>query len=327
MGRAAMFRSAAGIVAFIVLMLSGLALALMALLFATGAPHAFPSLPGIAAALFLVALLLVWAGVTLLRRSIHAAALPSGTPDQARRRLYVAAGGALLLVVGAAVFPFVYAPRWPAKGSVQRGVYVVEPTLMSSCAENAHRIFYKKRVVTKVAQDAIVSPRNASRLLYTVACANNQSESGVFYFDGSLAAPVQANPLALLEIPPDMDLYWSPDDKFVVVPSYSKSTLLNLETGHRSEYLSELFAKKDAFSSSASFLGWSPDGKQMAMRVHSSYWVEDRSLREESGLISVNPATLIDTYVAEMPASAAIAWVIKNGTYEPAVAPAVTTSR
>lgn len=105
MGRAAMFRSAAGIVAFIVLMLSGLALALMALLFATGAPHAFPSLPGIAAALFLVALLLVWAGVTLLRRSIHAAALPSGTPDQARRRLYVAAGGALLLVVGAAVFP------------------------------------------------------------------------------------------------------------------------------------------------------------------------------------------------------------------------------
>jgi hypothetical protein len=322
-----MFRSVLGIVAFVILVLAGLALALLALVFATGAPHALPSLPQLSAILLFLTLLLVWSGVTLLRRSIRPAVSSSRTPDQTRRRLYLAAGGALALVGGTIVFPFVYAPLWPAKGSVQRGAYVVEPTLMSSCAENAHRIFYKRRVVTKVAQNAIVSPRNAARLLYTVACANNQSESGVFYFDPSLAAPVQANPLALQEIPPTMDMYWSPDDKFVVVPSYADDTILNLQTGLRSEYLTEVFAKKDAFSSSVRFLGWSPDGKQMALRIHSSYWGTGRSFREESQLISADPATLIDTYVAEMPASAAITWVIKDGSYQLAVVRAATPTR
>ncbi|PYT74420.1 MAG: hypothetical protein DMG42_10610 [Acidobacteria bacterium] len=180
-----------GIVGFIVFVLCGLGLAVVAVIFVGGAPHAFPPSPGIAAILFLLALLFVALGGVLLRRSIRAlsAMRQSGSQQQVRTSLYVVAGAALLVVVGAIVFPWVYKPWRPAKGSVQHADYMVEPTLRSACAPDAHRIFYRDRLVTKVARETTFSPRNPARLLYTVACANDGSESGVFYFDGARGAP------------------------------------------------------------------------------------------------------------------------------------------
>jgi len=173
------------------------------------------------AILFLLALLFVALGGVLLRRSIRAlsAMRQSGSQQQVRTSLYVVAGAALLVVVGAIVFPWVYKPWRPAKGSVQHADYMVEPTLRSACAPDAHRIFYRDRLVTKVARETTFSPRNPARLLYTVACANDGSESGVFYFDGARGAPVQVNPLGMDEPGDWFDSFWSPDDKFVVVPT------------------------------------------------------------------------------------------------------------
>src|SRR2546429_4929064 len=62
--------------------------------------------------------------LVLLRRSIRAlsAMRQSGSQQQVRTSLYVVAGAALLVVVGAIVFPWVYKPWRPAKGSVQHEI-------------------------------------------------------------------------------------------------------------------------------------------------------------------------------------------------------------
>src|SRR5438874_13573658 len=75
-----------GIVGFIVFVLCGLGLAVVAVIFVGGAPHAFPPSPGIAAILFLLALLFVALGGVLLRRSIRAlsAMRQSGSQQQVR---------------------------------------------------------------------------------------------------------------------------------------------------------------------------------------------------------------------------------------------------
>jgi hypothetical protein len=315
-----------GIIGFIACVLCGLGLVAVAILFVAGAPHAFPSSPGIAAILFLLALPFVVLGVVVLRRSIRAlsATWQSGSQEQLRRSLYAVAGAALLVVVGAIVFPWVYEPWWPAKGSVQHADYMVEPTLRSACGPDAHRIFYKGRVVTKVARKITFSPRNPARLLYTVACAKDGSESGVFYFDGTRGASVQANPLGMDEPGDWFDPFWSPDDKFVVVPAYGHATLVNLQTGQRSDFLSNLFSTKGAFSSDAQFRGWSPDGKKLAVVISSTYMREDRSLFRESDLVSIDPTTLTDSYVATMRKSdgwnaGQFTWTTKDGTYDLAV--------
>ncbi len=324
MGRVGVtFWPVVGIVGFIALVLCGLGLALVAIIFVSGAPHAFPPSPGIAAILFLLALLCVVLAVVLLRRSIRAlsATRQSGSQKQVRRSLYAVAGAALLVVAGAIVFPWVYEPWRPAKGSVQHGDYMVEPTLRSACSPDAHRIFHKGRVVTKVAGKIIVSPRNPARLLYTVACAKDGSESGVFYFGGAGGAPVQANPLGMDEPGDWFDAYWSPDDKFVVVPAYGHATLVNLQTGQSSGFLSDLFSTKDAFSSDAQFLGWSPDGNKLAVVISSTYMREDRSLFRESDLVSIDPTTRKDSYVATMRnndswSAGEFAWIAKDGTFD-----------
>jgi hypothetical protein len=210
----------------------------------------------------------------------------------------VIAVGALVLVLVTIAFPFFYEPVRPAKGSVAQGDFMVEPTLRSSCSPEAHRVFYEGRVITKVAGNTIISPRNPSRLLYTVACAHDESQSGIFYFGGGSVAPVQANPLGLYEIGDWIDKYWSPDDRFVIVPSSGHATLVNLQTGRRSAFLGELFERKDAFSSGVSFRGWSPDGKRFAVVISASQMREDRSLDQEFDLVAVDPDTLAPTYVA-----------------------------
>src|SRR5207248_9736098 len=90
-----------------------------------------------------------------------------------------------------------------------------------------------------------VCSSDLARLLYTVACANDGSESGVFYFDGARGARVQVNPLGMDEPGDWFDSFWSPDDKFVVVPAYGHATLVNLQTGQRSDFLSDMFSTKD----------------------------------------------------------------------------------
>jgi hypothetical protein len=319
-----------GIAGFIALVLCGLGLAMVALFFVSGAPHAIPRSPGLAAILFLVALLFVVLGIVLLRRSVRALSATQQTGSQkqtqaqAQRSLYAAAGAALLLVIGASVFPYMYEPWWPARGSVQHGDYMVEPTLRSACSPDAHRIFYKGHVVTKVAKKITFSPRNPARLLYTAACANDGSESGVFYLDGARGAPVQANPLGMDEPGDWFNQFWSPDDKFVVVPAYGHATLVDLQTGQRSKFLSDLFSTKDAISSDAQFGGWSPDGKKLAVIISSSYMPDDRSLLRESDLVSIDPTTLQDSYVATIRRrdswnSGEFTWIARDGTYDLAV--------
>lgn len=315
-----------GIVGFIACVLCGLGITAIAILFGVGAPHALPRSPGIAAGLFLIALLFVGLGVILLRRSIHAlsASAQSGSQEQVRTRLYATAGAALLIVVAAIAFPWVYEPWWPASGSLQHGDYWVEPTLRSACGPDAHRIFYKGRVVTKVARKITFSPRNATRLLYTAACAKDGSESGVFYYDGARSAPVQANPLGMDEPGNWFDSFWSPDDKFVVVPAYGHETLVNLQTGHRSDFLSDLFPTKGALASSVRFRGWSPDGKKMAVVISSTYMRDDRSLFSESDLVLIDPTTLNQSYEATLRKSdswnaGGLVWIANDGSYHLAV--------
>lgn len=315
-----------GIIGFIALVLCGLGLAVVAIVFVSGAPHAIPRSPALAAILFLLALLCVVVAVILLRRSIRAlsANWQSGSQKQARKSLYGVAGAALLVVVGAIVFPWVYEPWGPASGSVQHGDYMVEPTLRSACSPDAHRIFYKQRVVTKVARAATFSPRNPARLLYTVACANDGSESGVFYFGGAGGVPVQANPLGMDEPGDWFDSFWSPDDRFVVIPARGHATLVNLQTGQRSDFLSDLFSTKDALLSDAQFLGWSPDGKNLAVVIRSTYMRDDRSLLRESDLVSIDPTTLKDSYVATIRRddswnAGEFTWIAKDGTFDLAV--------
>jgi hypothetical protein len=312
-----------GIIAFIASVLCGLGLAAVAVILVVGVPHAIPPSPGIATILFLLALLFVVLGFALLRRSIRAlsATRQSGSQKQVRRSLYAVASAALLVVIGAIVFPWVYEPWRPVKGSAQHGDYMVEPTLRSACALDAHRIFYRERLVTKVARETTFSPRNPARLLYTVACAKDGSESGVFYFDGARGVPVQVNPLGMDEPGEWLDSFWSPDDKFVVVPAYGHATLVNLQTGQRSDFLSDLFSAKDAFSSGVQFRGWSPDGKKLAVVISSTYMRDDRSLFRESDLVSIDPTTLKDSYVATMRKSDSwnageFTWIAKDGTYD-----------
>ena len=315
-----------GIVGFIALVLCGLGLALIAGFFVIGAPHAIPRSPGLATVLFLVALLLIVLGVVLLRRSIRAlsAMRQSGSEKQSRRSLYAVAGAALLLVLGAIIFPYMYEPWWPAKGSVPHGDYMVEPTLRSACSPEAHRIFYKGHVVTKVAWKIAFSPRNPARLLYTVACSHDESESGTFYFDAAGGAPVQANPVGMDDPGDWFNQFWSPDDKFVVIPSLGHATLLNLQTGQRSGFLSDLFSAKGALASSGQFRAWSPDGKRLAIVISSDYMRDDRSMFYESDLLSIDPTTLKDSYVATMRKydswnAGEFTWIAKDGTYDLAV--------
>ena len=84
------FWPAVGIIGFIVLVLCGLVLAVFAVTFLGGAPHALPSSPGVAAILFLLALLSFVLSAVLLRRSIRAlsAVWPDANQKQMRRRLY-----------------------------------------------------------------------------------------------------------------------------------------------------------------------------------------------------------------------------------------------
>ena len=65
-------------------------------------------------------------------------------------------------------------------------------------------------------------------------------------------------------------------------------TLVNLQTGHRSNFLSDLFPTKGAVASSVQFRGWSPDGKKMALVISSTYMRDDRSLFRESDLVSTD---------------------------------------
>lgn len=323
-----------GIIGFIVLVLWGLVLAVVGVTFWGGAPHALPASPGIAAILLLLALLSIVSGVVLLRRSIRALSTVSQGESQKRpqRTLYAVAGAAFLAVLAAIVFPWVFEPWWPAAGSVPHGDYLVEPTLLSDCAPYAHRIFYRKHLVTKAANKAIFSPYNPARLLYTVACSKDGSESGVFYFNESLGAPVQANPLGMDEPGNWFDSFWSPDDKFVLIPSYGHATLVNLQTGHRSDFLSDLFSAKDAVLSSVQFRGWSPDGKELAAVISATYMREDRSLFLESQLVSIDPTTLKDSYVATMRKSdgwnaGEFTWIANDGTFDLAVDPSLQNSR
>jgi hypothetical protein len=223
----------------------------------------------------------------------------------------------------------------PAAGSVQHGDFVVEPLLPSAaCAsaglarpsQKAQRIFYKDRLVTSVALMPVFSPRNPGRMLYTAACSKDGTESGTFYFGGSLSAPVRVNPLGMYEPPKDFDLYWSPDDKFVVVRSTEGHlTLANLQTGTSSKDLEELFESKEADSSGVYFLGWSPDGKGMAIMVTARYTRDDRSEFSDYDLESVDPATLKAGYIATIRRDGwsgenwyggKSIWVEKDGSYE-----------
>jgi hypothetical protein len=315
-----------GIVAFVALMLSGLGVTLVAIFFVIGAPHAIPPSPWTAAALFLSAAFLIGASIALLRRSIRALTVtqPPEKQKRTRRSLYAVAGGALLVVIGAIIFPRVYEPWWPAMGSSRHGDFMVEPTLLSACAPDAHRIFYKGHVVTKVASNIAFSPRNPARLLYRSACSHDGSESGTFYYSGGRGAPVQVNPLVMDEPGNWFDSFWSPDDKFVVVPALGHATLINLQTGESSKFLSDLFSVKDALSSSVGFLGWSPDGKKLALVVSTTYMRDDRSLFRESDLVAIDPETLTDTYVATMSkpdawSTGQFIWVDNNGSYDLAV--------
>jgi len=327
MGRVGVsFWPVVGIIGFIGLVLCGLGLAVVAIIFVGGAPHAIPRSPALAAILFLLAVLCVVLAVVLLRRSIRAlsANWQSGSQKQVRKSLYAVTGAALLLVAGAIVFPWVYEPWWPASGSVQHGDYTVEPTLRSACSPDAHRIFYKQRVVTKVARAATFSPRNPARLLYTAACANDGSEAGVFYFGGAGGVPVQANPLGMDEPGNWFDSFWSPDDRFVVIPARGHATLVNLQTGERSDSLSDLFSMKGALASNAQFRGWSPDGKKLAVVISATYIRVDRSLFFESDLVSIDPTTLTDSYVATVRKSDSwndgeFTWIDKDGTFDLAV--------
>jgi hypothetical protein len=171
------------------------------------------------------------------------------------------------------------AAKGPAKGSVRHGDYFVEPLSPSAaCSGDRHgssgqlaqRIFYQDRLVTAVALLPTFSPHNPARLLYTVPppCARDGTESGTFYSDGVREKPVQVNGLGMYDPPQGFDSFWSPDDKFVVVPSADgHMTLANLQTGQHSDYLSDLFWPKAVFSSHTDFRGWSPDGRKMAVMV------------------------------------------------------------
>src|SRR5215471_6591905 len=137
MGRAGVsFWLVVGIIGFIALMLCGLGLGSAAIIFMVGAPHAIPRSSAVAASFFLLALVCVVLAVVLLRRSIRAfsANWQSGSQKQVRKSLYALAAAALLIVVGAIIFPWVYEPWWPASGSVQHGDYMVEPILRSACS-------------------------------------------------------------------------------------------------------------------------------------------------------------------------------------------------
>ena len=326
MGRGVSFWPVIGVIGFIALVLGGLGLVLASILFVGGAPHAIPRSPALAAILFLLALLCFALAVVLLRRSIRAlsANWQRGSERQVRKSLYAVASVLLLVVIGAIVFPWEYEPWWPASGSVQHGDYTVEPTLRSACSPDAHRIFYKQHVVTKVARVATFSPHNPARLLFTVACANDGSESGTFYFGGAGRVPVQANPLGMDEPGNWFDSFWSPNDMFVVVPSLGHATLVNLQTGQRSDFLSDLFSTKDALASTTQFRSWSPDGKKLAAVISSTHMREDRSLFFESDLVSIDPATLTDRYVATIRKSdgwngGEFIWIAKDGTFDLAV--------
>jgi WD40 repeat protein len=181
-------------------------------------------------------------------------------------------------------------------------------------------------VVTKVAWKIAFSPRNPARLLYTVACSHDESESGTFYLDAAAVAPVQASPVGMDDPGDWFNQFWSPDDKFVVIPSIGHAILLNLQTGQRSGFLSDLFSAKGF--SSCQFRAWSPDGNRLAVVASSDYMRDDRSMFFESDLLSIDPTTLKDSYVATIRKygswnAGEFTWIARDGTYDLAVDPSL----
>src|SRR2546430_6325211 len=182
-----------GIVGFIVFVLCGLGLAVVAVIFVGGAPHAFPPSPGIAAILFLLALLFVALGGVLLRRSIRAlsAMRQSGSQQQVRTSLYVVAGAALLVVVGAIVFPWVYKPWRPAKGSVQHADRSEEHTseLQSQSNLVCRLLLEKKKIQLLLISHSLLMHSTDKRPLHSTTIKQPTTLlSSTYYYAYSLAA-------------------------------------------------------------------------------------------------------------------------------------------
>jgi len=159
---------------------------------------------------------------------------------------------ALLVVAGAIVFPWVYEPWRPAKAPCNMGTTCGTDVAQRLCSGRTSH-FLQGAPGDEGAREATFSPHNPARLLYTVACAKDGSESGVFYFDGARGAPVQVNPLGMDEPGDWFDSFWSPDDKFVVIPAYGHATLVNLQTGQRSDFLRTCSPRKMPFFRASNF--------------------------------------------------------------------------
>jgi len=246
-----------------------------------------------------------------------------------------------LLLVGLSAYAAQQAGSGPAPGSTKLGDYIVEPEQPSEiCGIDKHggvgqitqRIFYKDRLVTAVSMSSSVSPWNPSRLLFCVApaCAADEEHTGTFYFDATRDAPVQANYGATYGSPEVLRALWSPDDKFVAVPSSGMEFfLLNLQTA-RSSNLSKLVYKQESLLSKVHFRAWSPDGKKLAIVVSSTFSRPGR-MWYESDLLSVDPASLQPTYVATIRKEdgwqkGQFTWVSKAGGFELAVDPSLHNS-
>jgi len=230
----------------------------------------------------------------------------------------------------------------PAPGSTKLGDYLVEPERPSaSCGIDQHgsvgqltrRIFYKDRLVTAVSFFSFVSPRNPSRLLYSVApaCAADEEHTGTFYFDGRRDAPVHVAVSGTVDSPEKLSRLWSADDKFVALPlNGMEFTLLNLQTTQTTN-LSKLFYNQESLISTVEFREWSPDGKNLAVTVSSMSSRKDGRMWSESDLLSVDPASLQRTYVATMRKEAGwvkgqFVWVSKAGGFELSVDPGLRNS-
>jgi hypothetical protein len=74
--------------------------------------------------------------------------------------------------------------------------------------------------------------------------------------------------------------------------------LTNLATGATSKDLEEVYEASEALFLAVNFLGWSPDGKRIAMMMTKRNMRDDRSVSSDYDLTSVDPATLKAEYVA-----------------------------
>lgn len=248
-----------------------------------------------------------------------------------------------LVLVGLSAYATQRASSGPAPGSTKLGDYIVEPYRPSEACgvdvkhgfvgQLTQRIFYKERLVTAVSMFAFVSPWNPSRLLYSVAssCGEDEKQAGTFYFDGNRDAPVQAGVSGTVAPPQTLSALWSPDDKFVAIPSNGIDfSLLNLQTAQNTN-LSKLFYNHESVISSVEFREWSADGKKLALVVSSLFRRTSGRMAYESELLSVGPASLQPTYVATMCREngwqkGEFVWVSKDGGFELAVHPGLRNS-